>query len=396
MDTLEHLLDVYLNRSRISRRNAVALTIGGVAVVAVAVGGYTVLIPQQPPKQEDVGTSTPPPPAEKRSVTIAVQGDLSSLSPLTVSMFQDNGMALHELYATPFTVSADASGIGIVSPHAALSFDPIGGDFSKMRLVLRKGVKFHNGDDFDAESYTHSVDLWNAPPSSVASFESVKDMNVVDSHTIDVTYDVNSLANQLEMSTNYFFHFMHPQQGPDDLNSEPIGLGPFKIKSFTPGISIILERVKDWWGDDIPESGKGPYLNARGNIDEVTFVTIKETAAAVTALKAGDVDIIAALSLDAHNEVNQMSNARTVSTGPAGWFHFHLNSLIKPLDDVRVRKAINFATDRSSILQLYGVLAEPIITLIPKGKLGYDPSVTNYPFDQAMAKSLLAAKSSQW
>ncbi len=389
MSDLERILDVYLKQSRLSRRKAVSLTVGGVAVVAVAVGGYTLLMPQQPPTQEDSSTPTPTPPAEKKKIIIAVQGDLTSFSPLSISMIQDNGMAIHSIFATPFTVSADASGKGVVSPHAALSFDPIGGDFSKMRLVLRKGITFHNGDEFNADAYVHSVDLWNKAPSTQARFKLVTDINVVDSHTIDVTYRANSITNQLQMSTNYFFQFMHPKQEHDQINADPIGLGPFKKKSFNPGVNLTIERVKDWWGDKIPESDKGPFLKSRGTIDEATFVTIKESSAAVTALRTGDIDVIAALSLTAVGEVKQMSNARAVSSGPGGWFHFHMNSLIKPLDDVRVRKAINFATDRSGLLQIYGELALPVTTLIPEGKLGYDPSIKNYPFDQARAKELL-------
>ncbi|MEK0326775.1 MAG: hypothetical protein QQN63_13835, partial [Nitrosopumilus sp.] len=72
-------MNAFLNRSRISRRNAIAITVGGVAVLAVAAGGYTLLIRQQDPQQKDTGTpkseapspeATPGPTGEKRKVVI--------------------------------------------------------------------------------------------------------------------------------------------------------------------------------------------------------------------------------------------------------------------------------------------------------------------------------------
>ena len=395
---MEEILNAFLNRSRISRRNAIAITVGGVAVLAVAAGGYTLLIRQQDPQQQDTGTpkseapspgATPAPTGEKRKVVIALGGDVVSFSPLVVTMITDNGMAIRDIYSTPFTIAGMGSESN-VSPNAALSFEPTDGkDFTKMRMVLRKGITFHDGTEFNAESFVHSVDLYNKAPSTEVRYTVIKQMDVIDSHTIDATYESNSITNQLEMITNYFFVFMHPKQEHDQLNEDPIGLGPFKKKSFIPGTELVLERVKDWWGDKLPDSEKGPFLKARGNADEVSFVTIKEVSAAVVALKNGDVDAVAALNLDSIPVVESLPNARVVNSGSAGWYHFHINSLIKPLDDVRVRQAINFATDKVALLKVYGPLGIPLDTLIPEGKLGYDPTIKNYPFDQARAKELL-------
>ncbi|MEK0326103.1 MAG: hypothetical protein QQN63_10415, partial [Nitrosopumilus sp.] len=134
------LLNTYLNRIRISRRNAIALTIGGVAVVAVSVGGYYALFRQDTLKESKTEPVpvVPEAPAEIRSVRIALQGEISTLSPLVQAMITDNGMAIQSIYATPFRVVPDATGQGTISPFASLSYDPIDGkDFSKMRMILR-------------------------------------------------------------------------------------------------------------------------------------------------------------------------------------------------------------------------------------------------------------------
>ncbi|MFQ6011853.1 MAG: ABC transporter substrate-binding protein, partial [Nitrososphaerales archaeon] len=214
-------------------------------------------------------------------------------------------------------------------------------------------------------------------------------MDVIDDYNIDVTYDSNSLTNKLNASA-FFFVFMHPSQQQEQLVVDPIGAGPFVKKSFTPGTELILERVKDWWGDKIPEAESTTFFKAKGNIDEVSFVTIKEIASAVTALRSGDVDMVAALSLPTVAEVRTIPNVEAVSTGPLGWLFFHLNSLYEPLSDVRVRRAINHSVDRGALLNLYANLVDPLDTLIPPGKYGHDPSVKNYEFDLDRAKTLMS------
>ena len=377
---MDDLLNTYLNRTRISRRNAISLTIGGVAVVAVGAGGYYALFPQD----------TPEAPAEKRSVRIALQGEVNNLSPLVISMITDNGMAIQSIYATPFRVVPDATGQGTISPFAALSFDPVDGkDFRKMRMILRKGVKYSNGDELKADSFVHSVNQFNKEPSTEVRFKIITAMDVVDDYTIDVTYESNSLTNRLNASA-FFFVFMHPSQEQEQLVVDPIGAGPFVKKSFTPGSELTLERVKDWWGDKIPEAEKTTFFKARGNVDEVSFVTIKEIASAVTALRSGDVDMVASIALPSVAEVRAIPNVKAVSTGALGWLFFHLNSLYEPLSDVRVRRAINYSTDRPALLNLYANLVDPLDTLIPEGKFGYDPSVRNYDFDLDRAKRLMS------
>ncbi len=388
---MEDLLNTYLNRTRISRRNAIAITIGGVAVVAVSAGGYYALLPQDTLKESKTEPVpvVPEAPAEKRSVRIALQGEVSTLSPLVQAMITDNGMAIQSIYATPFRVVPDAAGQGTISSFASLSYDPIDGkDFSKMRMILRKGVKFSNGDELTADSFVHSVNQFNKEPSTEVRFKVIEKMDVVDDYTIDVTNKSNNLTNRLNASA-FFFVFMHPSQEQEQLNADPIGAGPFVKKSFIPGSELTLERVKDWWGDKIPEAERTTFFKAKGNIDEVSFVTIREISAAVTALRSGDVDMVAALSLPSVAEVREIPNVEAVSTGPLGWLFFHINSLVEPLSDLRVRRAINHSIDRSALLNLYANLVAPLDTLIPQGKFGYDPSIKNYEFDLEKAKTLM-------
>jgi len=221
---MEDLVNTYLNKINISRRNAITLTIGGVAVVAVAAGGYYALFRQDTmdaPETQPVPV-VPEAPAEKRSVRIALQGEVSTLSPLVQAMITDNGMAIQSIYATPFRVVPDATGAGTISPFAALSYDPIDGkDFSKMRMVLRKGVKFSNGDELTSESFVHSVNQFNKEPSTEVRFKVIEKMDVVDDYTIDVTNKSNNLTNRLNASA-FFFVFMHPSQEQEQLNSDPM------------------------------------------------------------------------------------------------------------------------------------------------------------------------------
>ena len=120
----------------------------------------------------------------------------------------------------------------------------------------------------------------------------------------------------------------------EDPAGTPVGTGPFKFVSYTPGQNIVLERYDGYWGTPA-------YL------DQVTFKFVADVETAFTELQAGTLDILNYLTAD---QVSVLSDDFTIVDGSMNLVHaLYLNNDYEPLSNPLVRQALNYAVDRASI-----------------------------------------------
>ena len=165
----------------------------------------------------------------------------------------------------------------------------------------------------------------------------------------------------------------------DDLETHPIGTGPYKFVSRAAQNNLVLERFDDYWGEG-------------GSLDKVTYKVLENAEGLVLGLQSGALDLVA-----------HMTSEQTSQLSPAD-FHIeqgsmnlvqalYLNNASAPLDDVRVRQALCYAIDKQAMIDLafdgYGI---PLGTsMFPSFAKYYDDSLTDYyPHDVERAKALLA------
>lgn len=216
-------------------------------------------------------------------------------------------------------------------------------DASVWTFTLRQGVKFQDGEPFNAEAVKYNIErLQNpetaAPKASVVNM--VESVTVVDEYTVSFTLTEASSVFLAQISS-YTTGMLSPKAAETygkEFGQHPVGTGPLKLESWDYGSSLKLTRFDNYWGEPAA-------------VDSVTIRIVPEDASRVMMLKTGDADVVAGIppiqisDLEADPAVKVLTETgyRTIFLG--------MNSTKAPLDDVRVRQAINYAIDRDSIIQ---------------------------------------------
>jgi dipeptide transport system substrate-binding protein len=164
----------------------------------------------------------------------------------------------------------------------------------------------------------------------------------------------------------------------NDLNSAPIGTGPFILKSYTKDAVIRYDVNPTYWG-------------AKPKVDRLIYAITPDTSVRAQKIKAGECQI--ALSPKPQDVIDAKADKdlRVVETPAFMTAFVALNTQKKPLDNPKVRQAINEAFDRTTYLKtVFDNTATPAVNPYPPNTWSYDKQVTPYPYSPDQAKKLLA------
>ena len=268
---------------------------------------------------------------------------------------------------------------GNLNPCLATDVE-ISADASVYTFTIRNGVKFHDGSDLDPNDVVYSLKRaagLNDGQDGIAlvrEMDSVKDVRITSDNRVEV-----ALEESNSELLSYFTTGIIPE-GYDNCQKAPVGTGPFKFESYTPGQSVILVKNDNYWQKGLP------YL------DKVTFKVCADMDAGLTELANGSIDIFPYLTSDRANQLDP-SKYNVLSNGSNMVQVFALNNAVSPLNDVRVRQAINYAINRKDIISVTmdGAGVELSTAMSPAMGSYYDTSLDG-TFDQDIekAKKLMA------
>lgn len=253
------------------------------------------------------------------------------------------------------------------------------------QFKLRRGVKFHNGEPFNAETVKFSLGrtLPTGDPKIMTrgTFLAVDRIDVVDEYTINI---VTKVPDPL-IPDRLAFHggTIIPKQyfekvGAEQFNLKPVGTGPLKFVEWVKDDHVTLEANKEWWGGKIA-------------FERVTFRPIPEAAARVSALLKGEADIITRLPPDDVDRLNKSPNVMAVGVPLAGLYVLATNYKRPfPMDNKYFHQALSLAIDRQAIVKNLwrgqGVVPNGVY---PKGNWAYDPHLPPLEYSKEKAKALL-------
>ena len=278
---------------------------------------------------------------------------------------------------TLFRVGKD----GKVVPWLALSYK----DNSKEKTItitLRKGVKFHDDTDFDAEAVK-----WNfeqAMSAKQMGTEKFKSIDVINASTVRINlidWDSTVIG---QLSAQPLGMMVSPtackKNGVEWAAKNPVGTGPFQFVSWDKDVRTIYKKFPGYW-----QKGK-PYL------DGIVWTPIFDAGTRMMSFKAGELDL--ALTMEAKDasdleKAGYVMSRGKVGSGSVGLIGDSANPK-SPWSDLRVRQAAQYAIDTAAIVKsVFRGEGEPANQFIYKEHWGYNPAVVGYPYNPEKAKQLL-------
>ena len=268
---------------------------------------------------------------------------------------------------------------GDVGPGLASKWT-VSADGTEYVFTLRPGLKYHDGEPCDSADVKFTLDRLSAPNATAPAkslYASIASVEAPDATTVKV---------KLKSPDSYFIYnvalgdaAIMGRKSAETNGTKPIGTGPFTFKERKEGDSITLAK---WPG----------YRDAASiKLNTVIFKVIKDPAAQVNALLAGDVDTFGAFQApELVNRIKADSRFAVVIGSTEGETILATNNGKAPMNDLRVRQAIAHAIDRAELVAGENGFAIPIGSHFPPHNPAYVDLTKTYPLDLAKAKKLLA------
>ena len=272
---------------------------------------------------------------------------------------------------------------GAIDPVLLESMELV--DDVTVRIVIKEGIQFHNGEILTAPGLAKSFELLrDADPQKFTwSFRQLNDYEsyeVIDDYTMEFT-----LIEPIDRWANLFAN--HMPLAPDHLEAvgldgyieEPVGTGPYKFSSWQRDSYITLERWED-------------HPDGLSVIEKVTFRHMPEAAVRVAALKSGEIHIAAHVPPDQIESLTadgfELYAGDSMQSMYVGINIYGRNEI---LNDVRVRQAMLYSVDLDGMWNTIagGFGTKLDCQIVAPGGFGYNPDVQTYPYDPEKAKALL-------
>lgn len=258
---------------------------------------------------------------------------------------------------------------------------------------LREGITFHDGTRCDAAAVKWNFDRWMDPQNAwrgdatfeywtdVAAFnEVVRSVDIVDANTVQVNLTEPQGTFLLNIAL-FAFAIASPTAMVADIRNasqRPVGTGPFRFVSWTPGDRVELERNPAYWGE-------------RARVERVVVRTIPDNAARFLALRSGSIDMMEGANPDDVPTAQRDPSLQVILRPALNVGYVNMNLDVQPFGDVRVRQAIAAAINRPAIVEaLYGGIGQVATQLLPPNVMGYNPDVRGPQYDPNRARQLLA------
>jgi peptide/nickel transport system substrate-binding protein len=279
-------------------------------------------------------------------------------------------------------------------PGLAESYEQAADDKKTWIFHLRRGVKFHDGTDFNADAVIWNFDryLKNDSPQfdpaafalartrqrMLASYRKIDNFTVALATKEATSYLPYSIVGLLFTSPASFERAGHDWDRVATLPAA--GTGPFRLTKVVPREMAELARFDGYWDE-----------GHKAKLDRVRLLPIPEANSRLAALRSGQVDWIEAPPPDGIPSLKAAGFSVVTNSYPHVWpWMYNIGAAKSPFKDVRVRQALNYCIDRGGLVEFLNGTAEPSVGWLKPKDAGFGNPVNRYGFDPAKGKALLA------
>jgi len=310
----------------------------------------------------------------KDSIVMAMALEPPGLDPTAGAAAAIAEITLYNIFETLTKINSD----GTVSPLLAESWE-VSPDLRTYTFKLRRSVKFSNGEPFNAQTVKFAFERAGSDKSTnkdKRTYSSMETVAAIDEHTLVI---VNR-----ELDPDFLFlmgqataAIVEPKSAASNA-TQPVGTGPFLLDNWVKGSSLSLRK---WDG----------YRNAAAiKLRRASFRFISDPAAQIAALLAGDVQAFPRVTPRSVAQFKDNPRFQVLTGGSRAKTILAINNKKKPLDDVRVRRAIAAAIDRKAVIQGAGDgYGTPIGSHYVPGAFGYVDTTGVNPYNPDRARELL-------
>ena len=306
-----------------------------------------------------------------------------------------NGSAAFMVYDPLFFLQLDDKGTWRATPGLIEKWDVAEGS---QVWYLRKGVSFHDGSPWNADSLKWNIERMLSDPKSLAAsvlgnLDPNNPVTIMDQYTVKIglTSPAPSLAESLSAgsdSAQYTYPISRPafeKLGPEQFGRNPVGTGPFKFGEWKPSDRVVLQRNENYWMTGA-DSKSLPYL------DGITYRLIIDDSVRAIELKSHNIDLtdqIAPTDMSGVKADPQLNLIESRSFGNSRRLIFHARG--GPFaDNLKLRQAVLYCMDRQVLATTLGQgQGDPSKYFLLPGAFGYDDSLPYYRYDLDKATSLM-------
>jgi len=250
-------------------------------------------------------------------------------------------------------------------------------------FYLREGVKFHDGEVFNAQAVKTAIErTMNLGLGAAFIFDPIEEIEVVDKYTVRFKLSYPAPLDRILASANAAW-IMSPKSAAQsrewfDAGNEA-GTGPYMLESYKPDEEIVFTKFDDYWGG---------WKDS--NIKKVIVKIIKDAVVQRSMLESGEADIVTLIPRDSIEKVGAREDCKVLRGPSFENYACHLNTAVAPLDNKLVRQAISYAIPYQDIVEV-GVsnFGRQAVGPVPYGEFGHDENLFQYSYDIDKAEELM-------
>lgn len=303
---------------------------------------------------------------DDKSITIALPDEPASLDPCDATYTENNRVLTQNV--TEALVNRDPES-GELLPMLATEWSQV--DPSTYEFTLREGVEFSDGTPLSADTVAAAINRAFVPDLNCGIKGFIfNDEDLTAEAVDDLTVRVKS--TQPDPILPLRLSFLQIGASPDETKQDaPVGTGPYQLGTWDRGQQIILEANDSYWGD-------------APSIEEVRYVWRSESSVRANMVQTGEADLTLGLA------PQDADNPLTTTFPLAETAFLRIDTFSEPGNDIRVRRAINYAVDRQGLVDsLLQGLGEPASQIIVENVTGYNSDIEVWPYDPEQATALI-------
>ncbi len=262
-------------------------------------------------------------------ITIGIPQDLDSLVP-SLSQGAGTQEILYNIYEGLYKPDSEGNLVPAVASDYTMSEDGLVYTFT-----LRDGIKFHNGNPVTVEDVKYSIETCaglNGGEPVISAFSNIESVEAPDDKTVVITLKESSSPFMAILST--VEAAIVPADAPD-LQTDPVGTGPYRFVSRSLQENVVLERFDDYWGEP-------------AHIKDITLKVLADSDSIVMNLEGGAVDLVARVSTA---QAAELGDDFEVLEGTMNLVQaMYLNNAVAPFDNEKVRQALCYTVNKQEIL----------------------------------------------